>query len=192
MVHREEPELLQWLDLVAIGTVCDVVELRGLNRAFVAQGLSRRQKKLGGAQTAAGVDAGRLSIGVYNRSRINAAGRVGKAELGARLLSCDDEIYAMEVSGLLENQNNRRQQIEGMVLDQALSLVKQDDSADDVIVVAADNWHPGVIGIVAARLREKFNKPTCNISKMILAKDLVGRFCWDSGSAVLGQCNLVC
>ena len=191
---KEEPELLQWLDLVAIGTVCDVVELRGLNRAFVAQGLKVMtfQKNIGvkALRRVAGVDKkpDAYQLGFTIGPRINAAGRVGKAELGARLLSCDDEIYAMEVSGLLENQNNKRQQIEGMVLDQALSLVKQENGSDDVIVVAADNWHPGVIGIVAARLREKFNKPTCVVSIQNDVGKGSGRSVsgWDLGSAVIG------
>ena len=78
---------------------------------------------------------------------INAAGRVGEAVLGARLLSCDDEIYAMNTSNLLDEQNKVRQEIESSVLEQALSFLNEENENENVIVVAADNWHPGVIGI---------------------------------------------
>ena len=94
-------------------------------------------------------------VGFTLGPRINAAGRVGEAELGARLLSCDDEIYAMNMSNLLDEQNKVRQEIESSVLEQALSFLNEENENENVIVVAADNWHPGVIGIVSARLARK-------------------------------------
>ena len=191
---KPEPDLLQWLDLVAIGTICDVVELRGLNRAFVAQGLKvmALQKNIGvkALREVARVNSkpNSYQVGFTLGPRINAAGRVGEPELGARLLSCDDEIYAMNMSSLLDEQNKLRQQIEGSVLEQALSLVNEDNEKENVIVVAADNWHPGVIGIVAARLREKFNKPACVVSIQNGIGKGSGRSIsgWDLGSAIIG------
>jgi len=193
-LKKTEPDLIQWLDLVAIGTVCDVVELKGLNRAFVAQGLKVMafQKNIGikalreVARVNSKPNAG--EVGFTLGPRINAAGRVGESDLGARLLSCDDEISALNMSNLLDEQNKLRQQIESSVLEQALSFVNEDDEKENVIVVAADNWHPGVIGIVAARLREKFNKPACVVSIQNGIGKGSGRSIsgWDLGSAIIG------
>ena len=191
---KPEPDLLQWLDLVAIGTICDVVELKGLNRAFVAQGLKvmALQKNIGlkTLREVAQVNSkpNSYQVGFMLGPRINAAGRVGESESGARLLSCDDEIYATNISKLLDEQNKLRQQIEGSVLEQALSLSNEANEKENVIVVAADNWHPGVIGIVAARLREKFNKPACVVSIQNGIGKGSGRSIpgWDLGSAIIG------
>ena len=191
---KPEPDLLQWLDLVAIGTICDVVELRGLNRAFVAQGLKvmALQKNIGvkALREVARVNSkpNSYQVGFTLGPRINAAGRVGEAVLGARLLSCDDEIYAMNTSNLLDEQNKVRQEIESSVLEQALSFLNEENENENVIVVAADNWHPGVIGIVAARLREKFNKPACVVSIQNGIGKGSGRSVsgWDMGTAIIG------
>ena len=191
---KTEPDLLQWLDLVAIGTICDVVELKGLNRAFVAQGLKvmALQKNIGvkALREVARVNSkpNSYQVGFTLGPRINAAGRVGEAVLGARLLSCDDEIYAMNTSNLLDEQNKVRQEIESSVLEQALSFLNEENENENVIVVAADNWHPGVIGIVAARLREKFNKPACVVSIQNGIGKGSGRSVsgWDMGSAIIG------
>jgi len=191
---KTEPDLLQWLDLVAIGTICDVVELKGLNRAFVAQGLKvmALQKNIGvkALREVARVNSkpNSYQVGFTLGPRINAAGRVGEAVLGARLLSCDDEIYAMNTSNLLDEQNKVRQEIESSVLEQALSFLNEENENENVIVVAADNWHPGVIGIVAARLREKFNKPACVVSIQNGIGKGSGRSVsgWDLGSAIIG------
>ena len=191
---KTEPDLLQWLDLVAIGTVCDVVELKGLNRAYVAQGLKvmALQKNIGvkALREVARVNSkpNSYQVGFTLGPRINAAGRVGEAVLGARLLSCDDEIYAMNTSNLLDEQNKVRQEIESSVLEQALSFLNEENENENVIVVAADNWHPGVIGIVAARLREKFNKPACVVSIQNGIGKGSGRSVsgWDLGSAIIG------
>ena len=191
---KTEPNLLQWLDLVAIGTICDVVELKGLNRAFVAQGLKvmALQKNIGvkALREVALVNSkpNSYQVGFMLGPRINAAGRVGESELGARLLACDDEMHAINMSNLLDEQNKLRQQIESSVLEQALSLLNEDNEKENVIVVAADNWHPGVIGIVSARLREKFNKPACVVSIQNGIGKGSGRSIsgWDLGSAIIG------
>ena len=188
-----EPDLLEWLDLVALGTVCDVVDLKGLNRAFVAQGLRvlSRQKNVGlkALRTSARVDSkpDAYQLGFILGPRINAAGRVGRSDLGARLLSTNDPSLADELALILENQNEDRKNLESDVLEQAILEVQQSNSEDPVLLVAGNEWHPGVIGIVAARLREKFDKPACVVS----LKEGVGKGSgrsipgWHLGSAII-------
>ena len=166
---RPEPDLMALLDLVALGTVCDVVPLTGLNRAFVCQGLgiaaSRQTAGLCALADAAGLDrapdAGHL--GFVLGPRINAGGRVGRSDLGARLLATDDRSEAVRLAGLLDDHNEDRKAVEAGVLADA---VRQVDAAGDapVIVVAAQGWHPGVIGIVAGRLRERYHRPACVVA----------------------------
>ncbi len=169
--ERPEPDLRQWLDLVALGTVCDVVPLTGVNRALVRQGLLVMAQR-GNAGLAALADVARLkeTPGAYHLSfmlgpRVNAGGRVGQADLGARLLSSDD---AHEVGALalrLDEFNAERRTIERAVLDQAIGRIESLYGPDRkglpaALVVESEGWHVGVIGIVASRLVERYGRPT--------------------------------
>ena len=162
---RTEPDLLALLDLVALGTVCDVVPLRGVNRALVAQGLkvmgNRANAGLRALADAAGLaePPGAFHLGFILGPRINAGGRVGTSELGARLLSTDDETIAADIAGRLEALNAERREIEAAVLERALSQVEDSDHQGPLILAAGEGWHAGVIGIVASRLKERFNRP---------------------------------
>ena len=163
------PNLLALLDLVALGTVCDVMPLTGLNRAFVAQGLkvlaSRRQRGLAALADAARLDESPSAhhLGFIYGPRINAGGRVGEAGLGVRLLTCAEESERQEIALRLHQHNAERQAIESGVLEQALQQAATQANAP-VIVVAGEGWHQGVIGIVAGRLKEKFARPAAVIS----------------------------
>ncbi len=161
-----EPRLMDWLDLVALGTVCDVMPLAGLNRALVAQGLKVLGRRKNPGLTAlcdiAGVDE---APGVYHAGfllgpRINAGGRVGRAGLGASLLACPDREEALAMARELDGYNSERREIEQAILEQAIAQVEAQAPAPDALVFAAgEGWHPGVIGIVASRLRERYNLP---------------------------------
>lgn len=163
------PDLLSWLDIVALGTVCDVVPLTGLNRALVSQGLKvlARRANIGLAALAdvAGLDErpGAYHAGFILGPRVNAGGRVGDAGLGVRLLTTEDPQEARAIAERLDGHNRERRQIEADVLEQALELAEQ-RAEDPVILVAGEGWHPGVIGIVAGRLRERFNRPSCVVA----------------------------
>ncbi|MGA8401655.1 MAG: single-stranded-DNA-specific exonuclease RecJ [Stellaceae bacterium] len=171
---RPEPDLLQWLDLVALGTVCDVVPLTGLNRALVAQGLKVAARGANPgmaalaavAQTngrAAAVDA--YQLGFVLGPRVNAGGRVGVADLGARLLSTDDPARAAEWAQHLDAYNKERREIEAQTLAAAIELVDRQNAESPVLVfAAAEGWHPGVIGIVASRLKERYGRPAIVIA----------------------------
>jgi single-stranded-DNA-specific exonuclease len=158
---RAEPRLLDLLDLVALGTVADVAQLRGLNRAFVAQGLKvMAQRRNPGL--AALADAARLSraptctdLGFALGPRINAGGRVGRADLGVRLLTTRDPAEAHSIAAELDRLNEERRTIEGDVQLAAESMV----GGGAVALVSGRGWHPGVIGIVAGRLKEKLGRP---------------------------------
>jgi single-stranded-DNA-specific exonuclease len=165
---REEPDLRRWLDLVALGTVCDVVPLTGLNRVFVAQGLKvmarRGNRGLAALADVAGVDRPPEAwhAGFTLGPRINAGGRVGAADLGARLLTTEDPAEAEEIAGHLDELNRERRAIEQAVLDQALAQAEaQKGPAGEggLVLAAAEGWHPGVIGIVASRLKDRANLP---------------------------------
>ncbi|MBV9552627.1 MAG: single-stranded-DNA-specific exonuclease RecJ [Alphaproteobacteria bacterium] len=166
---RPEPDLMQWLDLVALGTVCDVVPLTGLNRALVSQGLKIAQRGANpgiAALAALGAAPGRppaidaYQLGFILGPRVNAGGRVGAAELGARLLSTDDAALAAEWAQNLDAYNKERREIERATLDAAIELVeRQNNSSAALVFAAAEGWHPGVIGIVAARLKERYGRP---------------------------------
>ena len=165
--ERPAPDLLQYLDLVALGTICDVVPLTGLNRALTAQGLKllRRRGNVGLAALAdvAGVGE-RLDAyhaGFILGPRVNAGGRVGRADLGARLLAGDDAVEARAIAGELDALNAERREIEARVLAQAIDQVESGDRRAPFVFVAGEGWHSGVIGIVASRLRERYNRPAC-------------------------------
>jgi single-stranded-DNA-specific exonuclease len=166
---RREPDLMGLLDLVALGTVADVAALHGLNRAFVAQGLKvlARRERIG---MAALLDASRLSrapiasdLGFALGPRINAGGRIGESTLGVRLLTTRDGDEARAIAAQLSALNEERRAIEAEVQEAAeAQLAGQHNMA--VHVVAASGWHPGVIGIVAGRLKEKTGKPAIVIA----------------------------
>jgi single-stranded-DNA-specific exonuclease len=166
-----EPDLLQWLDLVALGTVCDVVPLVGLNRAFVSQGLRilhrRRNAGLAALLDVARIDsaADAYHLGFLIGPRVNAGGRVGQADLGARLLSIEDANVAAELASRLDRHNAERRSIEQEVLDAAVAQLSVADVERQPLVVASgEGWHPGVIGIVASRLKDRCNRPSLVVS----------------------------
>lgn len=170
---RPEPDLLQLLDLVALGTVCDVVPLTGVNRALVAQGLKvlARRGNLGLATLGevAGIKEapGTYHLGFVLGPRINAGGRIGAADLGVRLLTTEDPGEARALAQRLEDLNAERRVIEQAVLDAAFAQVEAQlaaGAAGSALVMAAGaGWHAGVIGIVAGRLKERYNRPACVI-----------------------------
>lgn len=161
-----QPDLMAWLDLVALGTVCDVVPLTGLNRALVTQGLkilrSRGNVGLAALADVAGVSEppGAYHLGFLLGPRVNAGGRVGQADLGTRLLSTDDARLAQQMAGELDRYNRERQEIEAGVLMEAMAELEHVPDTAALALVARQGWHPGVIGIVAARVREKAGRPS--------------------------------
>ncbi len=162
--ERPEPDLLQWLDLVALGTVADVVPLVGLNRAFVSQGL-KQMARTQNAGLAALLQVGRAQLppdaftaGFILGPRVNAGGRVGRSDLGARLLSCDDADEAMALAVQLDALNAQRKEVEADVLAAAEYQAQQSEDAP-FLLIAGEGWHPGVIGIVASRLKDKYHRP---------------------------------
>jgi single-stranded-DNA-specific exonuclease len=166
-----EPDLRDWLDLVALGTVCDVVPLTGINRALVTQGLrvmaARRNAGLAALADIAGIDRplDAYHLGFMLGPRVNAGGRVGDSALAVRLLTTGDAGEARRLAEALDRYNRERQAIEQVVLDAAIAQAeRQADPASPLVVVAGEGWHPGVIGIVAGRLRERFNRPACVIA----------------------------
>ncbi len=167
---RVEPDLMQWLDLVALGTVCDVVPLTGLNRALVAQGLKvARRGGNPGLKALAAVGGVTSPLDAYHLGfvlgpRVNAGGRVGAADLGARLLATDDPALAAELAQRLDGYNRERREIEARTLDAAIEAVEAGPQSPALVFVAAEGWHPGVIGIVAARLKERYERPACVVA----------------------------
>jgi len=167
--NRKEPDLLALLDVVALGTVADVAALHGLNRAFVAQGLKVMAKR-DNIGMAALIDASRLKrapacsdLGFALGPRINAGGRVGESTLGVRLLTTRDPDEAREIAAQLSALNDERRAIEAAVQEAAEEqLAAQHNRA--VHLVAGEGWHPGVIGIVAGRIKEKSGKPSLVIA----------------------------
>jgi single-stranded-DNA-specific exonuclease len=166
---RPEPRLVDLLDLVALGTVADVASLRGLNRAFVAQGLkvlaSGRNIGLAALLSAARVERRPTAteLGFALGPRINAGGRVGRSDLGVRLLTTEDPAEAAEIAAELDRLNQERRGIEAVVLAEAEDAARRQGNRA-VAVVAAEGWHPGVIGIVAGRLKESLGRPAVVIA----------------------------
>ena len=166
---RAEPDLMGLLDLVALGTVADVAALHGLNRAFVAQGLKVMARRANTGMAAL-IDASRLKrapacsdLGFALGPRINAGGRVGESTLGVRLLTTQDPEEAQAIAAQLSQLNDERRAIEAAVQEGAEEqLAAQHNRA--VTLVAARGWHPGVIGIVAGRIKEKTGKPALVIA----------------------------
>lgn len=171
-----EPDLLQWLDLVALGTVADVVPLVGLNRAFVAQGLRVLARRRNTGLAALG-DVAKLAgtpspyhLGFLLGPRVNAGGRVGRSDLGVRLLSTEDPVEAAALARDLNELNRERQAIEAQVLEAATAQVdvalgaSRPNMLPPLILAAAHGWHPGVIGIVASRLKDRYDRPSIVIA----------------------------
>lgn len=166
---RAEPSLIDLLDLVALGTVADVARLTGFNRALVTQGLKVMARR-GNIGMAALMDAARLTkpptasdMGFALGPRINAGGRVGKSDLGVRLLTTNDPQEAADIAVELNRLNEERRAIEAAVLDQAMEASIACANAP-VAIVSGQGWHPGVIGIVAGRLKEKLHRPAIVIA----------------------------
>jgi single-stranded-DNA-specific exonuclease len=163
-----EPDLRGYLDLVALATVCDVMPLTGLNRALVTQGLKvmARRDRAGIAallEVAQAKDSPSAhTLGFLLGPRINASGRIHEADLGLRLLVEDDPVEARVMAETLDAVNRRRQEVEADVLTAAFEAAQiQADRGHPVILVSGEGWHPGVVGIVAGRIKEKFNRPAC-------------------------------
>ena len=169
-----EPKILSLLDLVALGTVCDVMPLTGLNRAFVAQGLKtlRTRQNIGirALCDVAGLDEEPTAyhLGFIIGPRINAGGRVGKSDLGARILSTENSEEAKEIAAQLHALNAERKEIEAKVLEESIAkLEKRVDGftgLDPLVFSVGEGWHQGVIGIVASRLKDLYNRPTAVIA----------------------------
>ncbi|WP_116090909.1 single-stranded-DNA-specific exonuclease RecJ [Sphingomonas crusticola] len=166
---RPEPRLIDLLDLVALGTVADVAQLRGLNRAFVAQGLKVMAQGRNIGLTALARAAGLTKavtctdLGFALGPRINAGGRVGKADLGVRLLTTTSESEAEEIATELDRLNVERRAIETAVTEAAEAMVHTQGNRA-VAIMSGPGWHPGVIGIVAGRLKEKLGRPAIVIA----------------------------
>jgi single-stranded-DNA-specific exonuclease len=163
---RAEPNLMEFLDLVALATVCDVMPLVGVNRALVAQGvrvLQRRDRPgiaalLDVAAVKDKVSA--MTLGFALGPRINAGGRIGEADLGLRLLLCEDPLDARAMAATLDGVNRQRQTVEAGMLTAALEAAESQLAAGHAaLLVAGPDWHPGVVGIVAGRIKERFNRP---------------------------------
>ena len=169
--EREEPKLIDLLDLVALGTVADVARLHTLNRAFVTQGL----KVMAGRQSigmSALAEAARLvrppscrDLGFALGPRINAGGRVGKSDLGVRLLTSTDPEEARTIALELDRLNEERRAIEMQVCDQAMEQADK-LNGEPVLTIMGQGWHPGVIGIVAGRVKERYGRPAMVIAEM--------------------------
>jgi single-stranded-DNA-specific exonuclease len=188
--QRPEPNMLQWLELVALATVCDVVPLKGLNRAYVTQGLrimSRRENQgisaladVGGLKRKPDVYA----LGYILGPRINAAGRVGHAEEALALLTTNDKGQAHALARNLDDLNRKRQVIELRVVDEAIAQAEAamgKDKRPSIVVVAADGWHPGVVGLAASRLKDRFSVPS-----LVLAINKTTSQATGSGRSIAG------
>ncbi|AXW84366.1 single-stranded-DNA-specific exonuclease RecJ [Anaplasma marginale] len=168
--HRSEPDLMNYLDLVALGTVCDVMPMIKLNRAMVRHGLkvisARSNVGLRVLGDAIGIEE---KISVYHLGfsigpHINAGGRVGNASLGASLLSSDDESECERISYMLLSLNAERKELEKRSLEEALHQAERLVAAGNNVIMVAGTWHVGVIGIVASRLKERFHLPSIVVS----------------------------
>ncbi len=165
---RPEPPIRGWLDLAALGAICDVTSLVGFNRAIAAQGLKvmsswdnpglKALMEVAGAKGPAGV----FHAGFVLGPRINAGGRIGRSDLGARLLSTDDAAEAMALAQELDVLNATRKDVEREAFEEAVRRIEHGGNLDPsapVLVMAGEDWHPGVVGIVAGRLRERYRRP---------------------------------
>ena len=195
-----EPNILNFLDLVSLGTVCDVVPLIGLNRAIVKQGLKIMKKRSNlGLKTLYDLcniesQPTTFDLGFRLGPRINAGGRVGKASHGAELLISNDPEKTYQIALDLDKSNKERQAIE-LMLSEQINLEVKNYHNHPVLVMSGNNWHEGIIGIVASRIKEKYNKPTILISLQQnigkgSARSVVG---FDIGSQIIKavQCGIL-
>ncbi len=163
------PNLLKQLDIVALGTVCDVMQLTGLNRVFVTQGLkvAKARSNLGYKTLGdvAGIDEAIncYHLGFILGPRINAGGRVGKSSLGAKLLSTLSDVEALSISQELDRHNEERKVIEMTMLEEAMEMAAS-QANEPMLFITGEGWHPGVIGIVAGRLKEKYSRPVAVVA----------------------------
>jgi single-stranded-DNA-specific exonuclease len=166
--NRKAPNLLEWLDIVALATVCDVVPLKGVNRAFVVQGLkvlrNRQNPGLKALCDAAGVNKppSPYTLGFILGPRINAGGRIGDASLGARLLATEDAADAARIAQTLDRLNRERREIELKTVEEATAWADRtllEDPACPIIIAGSPAWHKGLVGLAASRLTEKFQRP---------------------------------
>lgn len=169
---KKEPSLMEYLDLVALATVCDVVDLVGLNRAFVSTGLKivKGRRNIGVDALVAlykGSEITAETISFFFGPRLNAAGRISSADMSVKLLTTDNPIEAKKIAQDLDNLNRERQIIEQQIMEEAVSSM---DENLNFICSYCPNWHVGVIGIVAGRLKEKYNKLSIVISQDINGK----------------------
>lgn len=189
-LKKREPNLMQFLDLVALGTVCDVVPLKGLNRAFVKQGLSIMTQR-GNPGLKALSDISKLntkpntqSLGFSLGPRINAGGRIGNSNLGVSLLKEKNEYKAFELATKLDDLNKKRRiltaELEKKVIGKIEKIIKTSKELPSVIIVSGDDFHEGVTGIVAGRMKELYNRPVCIIS---LNRSGIGK---GSGRSIFG------
>ncbi|MEM7620844.1 MAG: single-stranded-DNA-specific exonuclease RecJ [Pseudomonadota bacterium] len=170
---RTAPDLLQWLDIVALATICDVVPLQGLNRAFVTKGLQvMKHRQNAGLRALCDIASLKSAptpyhLGFVLGPRINAGGRIGKADLGAQLLCTHDEQQAEKIAATLDKLNAERKALENETLEDALSQAEftlNQEPDMPVLITASEGWHKGLIGLVASRLTEKFRRPSVVIS----------------------------
>ena len=179
----EEPKLMDLLDIVALGTVCDVMPLKGLNRAFVKQGLKimaqRQNIGLNALCDVAHIDQipTCYHLGYVLGPRINAGGRVGESYLGSALLSCDSKIEAEKLAAKLDEFNIHRRSIESNIVDEAINMASMQENNSYIMVYG--DWHPGVIGVVAGKLKELYQKP-------IIVGSLIDGLCKASCRSVYG------
>ena len=168
-----EPNLLGDLDIVALATVCDVVPLFGVNRAFVTKGLHvmRRRENVGlrALSDAAGLDTAPnpYHLGFILGPRINAGGRIGDAALGSKLLATSDPIEAARIAAILDKLNKQRKELETQMLEEAAAMAQAQVDADPempLIMVGSDAWHKGLVGLMASRLVDRFKRPACVIA----------------------------
>lgn len=167
----EEPNVIQYLDLVALGTVCDVMKLNGVNRAFVAQGLKliKNRSNIGIATLGNIVNMDSIPkshhLGFVIGPRINAGGRVGQGSLGPKLLSTEDPAEALSIAQQLDHLNDERRAIENTILSNAVEQIHSKGlHKKPVIMVYGKEWHLGILGIIASKLKEKYGKPSAAIS----------------------------
>jgi len=171
---KDEPDLMQLLDLVALGTVCDVMPLKALNRAFVSQGLklikSRSNPGMAALMDVAGVTTHPTAyhLGFVVGPRVNAGGRVGESWLGSKLLTTENRFKVKEYASRLHQLNLERQALEKNIIEDASAFIEENGlHKRPILLVSSNEWHPGVIGIVASRLKERFHKPSLVVSYML-------------------------
>lgn len=168
----KEPNLLSMLDLVALGTICDVMPLVNINRAFVKQGLKvfKCRTNIGLAMLSDTIGLNQVNdtyhLGYVIGPRINAGGRVGDVNIGNKLLTCDDKYEAKYLAEQLNNFNIERQNIEKEILDKAIEEVERKKLYNELVIfIEGNNWHEGIIGIIASRLKDRYNRPVFVISE---------------------------